>query len=98
MFEDHGDTGRLLADSPLFSPGDFGYRSAAEPTDLKDLWLFDLSVDELEQHDVSAQHPEVVAEMRAKLAAYQAEAVPPLPDRCAQQCTFWSLLLLIVKY
>lgn len=40
-------------------------------------WLFDLTTDPTEQHDRSASQPEKLAEMRAVLAAKEAEMVPP---------------------
>jgi arylsulfatase A-like enzyme len=40
-------------------------------------WLFDVSVDPTEQHDLSAERPEKLAEVKAALAAHNAEQVPP---------------------
>ena len=44
---------------------------------LKSLWLFDLEADPTEQTDVSAQHPQIVARLRARLDEFRAEAVEP---------------------
>ena len=44
---------------------------------LKSLWLFDLEADPTEQVDVSAQHPDVVARLRARLDELRGEAVEP---------------------
>ncbi len=41
-------------------------------------WLFDLEADPAEQDDLSAQQPEVLAQLRAKLEAHRAEQAPPL--------------------
>jgi len=41
-------------------------------------WLFNLRDDPTEQHDVSAQHPERVAELRALIEAHNAQMPPPL--------------------
>jgi arylsulfatase A-like enzyme len=43
----------------------------------KRTWLFDLKSDPTEQHDLSTQNPEKVAELRAVLAATDAEMVAP---------------------
>ena len=40
--------------------------------------LFDLSKDPIEKHDLSRQMPQKVEELEARLAAYQAQAVPAL--------------------
>jgi uncharacterized sulfatase len=39
-------------------------------------WLFDLSADPYEQYDLSKERPEKLAELRAALAAYNAEQAP----------------------
>lgn len=41
-------------------------------------WLFNLAQDPTEQQDVSAAHPDKVAELRALIAQHQAKARPPL--------------------
>ena len=43
-------------------------------------WLFDLARDPGERHNVAANHPEVVADLKIRLAAHDAEMVPPLWD------------------
>lgn len=43
-------------------------------------WLFDLARDAGERHNVAANHPEVVADLKIRLAAHDAEMVPPLWD------------------
>jgi arylsulfatase A-like enzyme len=40
-------------------------------------WLFDLRADPTEQHDLSAERPEKLAELLAALAAHNAEQAPP---------------------
>lgn len=40
-------------------------------------WLFHLAEDPTEQREISAQHPEKVAELKALLAAHNAQMVPP---------------------
>lgn len=40
-------------------------------------WLFDLSVDPTEQHDLSNKYPEKLAELKAALAAHNAKLPPP---------------------
>jgi uncharacterized sulfatase len=40
-------------------------------------WLFDMNADPTEQHDLSAQRPDKLAELQAALAAYNAEQAPP---------------------
>lgn len=40
-------------------------------------WLFDLSADPTERHDLSAERPEKLAALRAALAAHNAEQVQP---------------------
>jgi uncharacterized sulfatase len=40
-------------------------------------WLFDMNADPTEQHDLSAEHPEKLAELKAALAAHNAEQAPP---------------------
>ncbi len=40
-------------------------------------WLFDMNADPTEQHDLSAERPEKLAELRAALATHNAEQVPP---------------------
>ena len=42
------------------------------------VWLFNLREDPTEQHDVSAQHPERVAELRALIDAHNADMPPPI--------------------
>ncbi len=42
-----------------------------------DAWLFDLNTDPTEQHDLAASEPGKVAELRALLAAHDAEQAPP---------------------
>ena len=39
-------------------------------------WLFDTNTDPTEQHDLSASHPEKLAELQAALAAHMAEQEP----------------------
>ena len=41
-------------------------------------WLFDLSQDPTEQNDLSATHPEKLAELKAALAAHNAEQAEPI--------------------
>ncbi len=41
-------------------------------------WLFDLSVDPNEREDLSTSRPEKLAELKAELAAFNAEQAPPL--------------------
>ena len=48
--------------------------------DAKKLWLFNLAEDPYEENDLSASHPEKVAEMRAHVAEYEAGMVPGHPD------------------
>ena len=43
-------------------------------------WLFDLARDPGERLNVAANHPEVVADLKTRLAAHDAEMVPPLWD------------------
>jgi arylsulfatase A-like enzyme len=40
-------------------------------------WLFNLAEDPTEQHDLSAQRPDKLAELQAALAAHNAEQAPP---------------------
>ncbi len=40
-------------------------------------WLFDMNADPTERHDLSAERPEKLAELRAALAAHNAEQAPP---------------------
>jgi uncharacterized sulfatase len=40
-------------------------------------WLFDMNADPTEQHDLSAERPEKLAELKAALAAHNAEQAPP---------------------
>jgi len=40
-------------------------------------WLFDMGADPTEQHDLSAERPEKLAELQAALAAHNAEQAPP---------------------
>ena len=40
--------------------------------------LFNVSADPCEHHELSAQHPEIVAAMVKRIADYQATAVPPV--------------------
>ncbi|MEQ1707258.1 MAG: sulfatase-like hydrolase/transferase [Terricaulis sp.] len=42
------------------------------------VWLFNLREDQTEQHDLSAQHPERVAQLRAMIEAQNANMPPPL--------------------
>lgn len=45
--------------------------------------LFDIDADPCEYNDVSAQHPDIVDQLKARLATFQATAVPPLvPTGC----------------
>jgi len=48
------------------------------------VWLFDLTADPTEQHEISADHPEKVAELRALLDAHNAEQAKPLWDSFAE--------------
>ena len=41
------------------------------------IWLYDLSVDPTERHDLSTQRPDIVAALRAQLAAHDREQAPP---------------------
>lgn len=48
-----------------------------------DWCLFNLAEDPCEYHDVSAANPQILAQLQAQLAVYQATAVPPLvPTGC----------------
>jgi arylsulfatase A-like enzyme len=40
-------------------------------------WLFDMRVDPTEQHDLSAERPDKLAELQAALAKYNADQAPP---------------------
>ena len=40
-------------------------------------WLFDMTSDPTEQRDLSSERPEKVAELKALLAAHNAEQAPP---------------------
>ncbi len=40
-------------------------------------WLFDMNADPTEQHDLSAERPEMLARLKAALAAHNAEQAPP---------------------
>jgi uncharacterized sulfatase len=40
-------------------------------------WLFDMNADPTEQHDLSAERPEILARLKAALAAHNAEQAPP---------------------
>jgi uncharacterized sulfatase len=40
-------------------------------------WLFDMNADPTEQHDLSVERPEKVAELKAALATHNAEQAPP---------------------
>jgi arylsulfatase A-like enzyme len=40
-------------------------------------WLFDMAADPTEQNDLSQQRPDKLAELRAALAAHNAEQAPP---------------------
>jgi len=40
-------------------------------------WLFDMQADPTEQHDLSAERPQKLAELQAALAAHNAEQAPP---------------------
>jgi arylsulfatase A-like enzyme len=42
------------------------------------VWLFHLDADPTEQNDISAQHPQQVAELRALLDAHNAQMVEPM--------------------
>jgi len=42
------------------------------------MWLFDMNADPTERHDLSAERPDKLAELKAALAAYNAEQAPPL--------------------
>jgi arylsulfatase A-like enzyme len=44
--------------------------------------LYDIQADPSQQHDVAAQHPEVVARLRAAHEAWWAEIAPQLEDYC----------------
>jgi arylsulfatase A-like enzyme len=48
------------------------------------VWLFDLAADPTEQHEISADHPEKVAELRGLLDAHNAEQAKPLWDSFAE--------------
>ena len=79
MGPDATDYDHIVA-SPDMRLGDGGQRAFAEHgpgTPLKRLWLFDLASDPREEHDLSAERPDKVAELRERLAAYRAEALPP---------------------
>tara|TARA_R110002111_G_C5769567_1_gene352326 strand:+ start:22 stop:381 length:360 start_codon:yes stop_codon:yes gene_type:complete len=41
------------------------------------VWLFNLAEDPTEQNDLSATHPDKVAELKAALAAHNLEQAPP---------------------
>jgi uncharacterized sulfatase len=47
-------------------------------------WLFHLAEDPTEQHDLAAERPEKLAELRALLAAHDAEQAKPLWDSFAE--------------
>jgi uncharacterized sulfatase len=55
------------------------WKLAVDPI-IEHTWLFDLAQDPVEQHNLAANHPEVVADLKARLAAHDAEMVPPLWD------------------
>ena len=55
------------------------WKLAVDPI-IEQTWLFDLSQDPGEQHNLAANHPEVVADLKARLAAHDAEMVSPLWD------------------
>lgn len=55
------------------------WKLAVDPI-IQQTWLFDLAHDPGERHNVAADHPEVVAGLKARLAAHDAEMVPPLWD------------------
>jgi uncharacterized sulfatase len=40
-------------------------------------WLFDMNADPTEQHDLSAERPDKLAELKAALAAHDSEQAPP---------------------
>ncbi|TNE35706.1 MAG: hypothetical protein EP347_12720 [Alphaproteobacteria bacterium] len=44
----------------------------------KKVWLYDLSVDPTEQNNLADARPEVVADLRAKLEAHNADQAEPL--------------------
>jgi uncharacterized sulfatase len=53
------------------------WKLAVDPI-IKQTWLFDLAKDPGERENVAASYPEVVADLQARLAAHDAEMVPPL--------------------
>ena len=55
------------------------WKLAVDPI-IQQTWLFDLAQDPGERHNVAAIHPEVVADLKARLASHDAEMVPPLWD------------------
>ena len=56
-----------------------GPPTTVDPKQCKDTFcLFDMDSDPCEYHDVAAQHPDVVQQLKARLAAYQATAVAPV--------------------
>ena len=55
------------------------WKLAVDPI-IEQTWLFDLAQDPGEQHNLAANHPEVVADLKARLAAHDAEMVSPLWD------------------
>ncbi len=55
------------------------WKLAVDPI-IKQTWLFDLARDPGERENVAATYPAVVADLKARLAAHDAEMVPPLWD------------------
>ncbi len=55
------------------------WKLAVDPI-IEQTWLFDLAKDPGERENVAASYPEVVADLQARLAAHDAEMVPPLWD------------------
>jgi hypothetical protein len=52
-------------------------RGEVEWAAMKRLWLFDIVQDPSERHDLSAQMPEKVAELRKRLGFYTSQSVAP---------------------
>lgn len=57
---------------------------SANPKECNDDWcLFNVTADPCEIHDVAKQHPDVVRQLRARLATFSATAVAPVaPNGC----------------